>query len=74
MRYHERIVSDPNIMVGKPSIKGTRLTVEFILKLLAQGWSEEEISRNYPDLTHEDIAACKQFAAKGETPLKYEGE
>lgn len=64
MDYQERIASDPNIMAGKPVIKGTRLTVEFVLNLLAQGWDKEEILRNYPGLTHEDIAACQQYAAK----------
>lgn len=64
MDYQERIASDPNIMAGKPVIKGTRLTVEFVLNLLAQGWDKEEILRNYPGLTHEDIVACQQYAAK----------
>jgi uncharacterized protein (DUF433 family) len=58
MNWQERIVSDPRILTGKPVIKGTRLAVEFILDLLANGWSEVEISKNYPRLTHEDIQAC----------------
>ncbi|MFZ5912096.1 MAG: DUF433 domain-containing protein [Chloroflexota bacterium] len=48
-------------MVGKPVIKGTRLAVEFIVDLLAQGWQESEIVRNYPGVTHNDIAACRKF-------------
>jgi uncharacterized protein (DUF433 family) len=56
--WQERIVIDPSILVGKPVVKGTRLAVEFIVDLLAQGWSEMEILRNYPGLTHEDIQAC----------------
>jgi uncharacterized protein (DUF433 family) len=61
----QRITVDPKIMVGKPVIKGTRLTVEYILKLLARGWSEEEILRNWPGLTHEDIQACRAYAGGG---------
>ena len=62
MDNRKRIVTDPKIMVGKSVIKGTRITVEFILELLAKKWSEEEILRNYPDLTHEDIVACQQYS------------
>lgn len=59
-----RIVLNPKIMVGKPIIKGTRLTVEFILNLLAHGAPFSEILDEYPDLTHDDILACILFAAK----------
>ena len=62
MNWQERITVDPAILVGKPIIKGTRLAVEFIVDLLAQGWSEAEILRNYPGLTHEDIRACLRYA------------
>lgn len=62
MSWQERIVIDPGILVGKPVIKGTRLAVEFIIDLLAQGWSEAKILRNYPGLTHEDIHACLAYA------------
>ncbi len=62
MSWQERIVIDPGILVGKPVIKGTRLAVEFIIDLLAQGWSEGDILRNYPGLTHEDIQACLAYA------------
>ena len=58
----ERIVVDSKILVGKPVIKGTRLAVEFILDLLAQGWSQEEILRNYPGLEAQDIQACLAYA------------
>jgi len=58
MIWQDRIVIDPAILAGKPVIKGTRLAVEFIIDLLAQGWSELEILRNYPGLTSEDIQAC----------------
>ena len=63
MKWQERIVIDPDILVGKPTIKGTRLAVEFIVDLLAQGWSEAEILRNYPGLTSEDIRACLAYAS-----------
>ena len=62
--WQERIVLDPKVMVGKPTVKGTRLTVEFIIELLAQGWSEAEILRNYPGLTVQDIRACLAFASQ----------
>jgi len=63
MNWRERIVVDPKILVGKPVVKGTRLAVEFVVDLLAQGWSEAEILRNYLGLTHEDITACLQYAS-----------
>ena len=62
MNWKERIIVDPKILVGKPVIKGTRLAVEFIVELLAQGWAESEIMRNYPGIAHEDIAACLMYA------------
>ena len=58
----ERIVIDPDVLVGKPVIHGTRLSVEFVLGLLAQGWSEEQVLANYPGLTSEDIRACLAYA------------
>jgi uncharacterized protein (DUF433 family) len=58
----ERIVIDPSIMVGKPIIRGTRLTVPFILGLLARGATETEILEEYPGLTPEDVRACLAFA------------
>ena len=63
MDWSERIVIDPNILVGKPVIKGSRLSVEFIIDLMAQGWSEAELLRNYPGLTQEDIQACLAYAS-----------
>jgi uncharacterized protein (DUF433 family) len=50
--------------VGKPVIKGTRLAVEFIVDLLANGWTEDEVLRNYPGLTREDIHACLAYASQ----------
>ncbi len=60
----ERIVINPNVMVGKPVIKDTRLTVEYILGLLAQGATFEEVIEEYQGITTEDIQACLLFATK----------
>ena len=60
----ERIVVNPRIMVGKPVIRGTRLTVEYILNLLAHGATVAEILEEYDGLTQEDIQACLLFATK----------
>jgi uncharacterized protein (DUF433 family) len=62
MNWQERIVADPGVLTGKPVIKGTRIAVEFVLDLLANGWTESEILLNYPRLTHEDIQACLSYA------------
>jgi len=64
MGWKERIVIDPDILVGKPVIKGTRLAVEFIIDLLAQGWTEQDILRNYPGITRQDIQACLAYASE----------
>ena len=58
----ERIVVDPETLAGKPVIRGTRLAVEFILELLAAGQSEQDVLRNYPGLTRDDIIACLSYA------------
>ena len=63
MDWEHRIVIDPEILVGKPIVKGTRLAVDLIIDLLAQGWPESEILRNYPGLTREDIKACLGYAS-----------
>lgn len=60
----ERITIDPAVMRGKPVIKGTRLTVEYILGLLGHGVTTEELRREYDGLTDEDVQACLLFAAK----------
>jgi uncharacterized protein (DUF433 family) len=62
MNWQERITIDPSILVGKPVIRGTRLAVELIVELLAQGWSEEEVLKNYPGITQEDMQACLGYA------------
>lgn len=60
----ERITLDPKIMVGKPVIKGTRLTVEYVLNLLAHGETIQNIIDEYKDITVDDIQACLLFASK----------
>jgi uncharacterized protein (DUF433 family) len=67
MNWHERIEVNSQVLVGKPVIRGTRLAVEFIVGLLARGWSEQQIFDNYPGITHEDISACQNYAAKNWT-------
>ena len=62
MKYSNRITTDPKILVGKPIIRGTRLSVEFIIELFAGGWSEEEVLRNYPGIAKEDIVACFEYS------------
>ena len=62
MNWQEHITADPSVLVGKPVIKGTRLAVEFILELIAEGWSEADMLRNYPGLTREQILACVAYA------------
>jgi uncharacterized protein (DUF433 family) len=56
------IVVDPAILAGKPVVAGTRLSVEFVIGLLAEGWDEAEILANYPSLTREHILACLAYA------------
>jgi len=64
MSWQERITVDPAILVGKPVVKNSRLAVEFIIDLLAQGWSDADVLRNYPGLTAEDIRACLAYASE----------
>lgn len=60
----DRISVNPRVMVGKPVIRGTRLTVEYILELLAHGTAMDEILEEYPGLVKDDIYACLLFASK----------
>ena len=64
MDWHERITVDPEVLVGKPVIRGTRIAVEFIVDLLARGWTTEEILAEYDHLTREDIQACLAYASE----------
>jgi uncharacterized protein (DUF433 family) len=62
--WRERITVDPKALSGKPIIKGTRIAVEFILELLANSWTVEDILKNYPQLKREDVAAALKYAAE----------
>jgi uncharacterized protein (DUF433 family) len=59
---HPRIALDPAVLAGKPVIRGTRLSVEFVIGLMAEGWNETDIMANYPGITHEDVIACLAYA------------
>ncbi len=62
MNWREHIHSDPNILAGKPVIRGTRISVELILERLSDGWGEEELLRSYPHLKQAHIRAALAFA------------
>ncbi len=62
MHWEDRITADTAILVGKPIVRGTRISVEFILDLLSSRWSEQQILDNYPVLQTEDIEACLRYA------------
>ena len=64
MNWRDYIVSDPEVLVGKPSVKGTRLSVELVLERLADGWTAEDLFRSYPRLTPEALQAVFAFAAE----------
>jgi len=62
--YEGRITINPKVLVGKPIIRGTRISVEFVLELLGNGWTHEQILENYPQLKKQDIVAAIQYAAR----------
>jgi uncharacterized protein (DUF433 family) len=62
MMEHPRISLAPDVLAGKPVIRGTRLAVEFVIGLMADGWSEADILANYPNIAHDDIIACLAYA------------
>lgn len=62
MNWRERVSIDPEVLVGKPVIKGTRIAVEFVIDLLARGWTREQILREYDHLTRDDLQACLAYA------------
>lgn len=64
MNWQERIIVDPEVLVGKPIIKGTRISVELILDRVADGWSIEDMLDSYPHITRDDILAALSFAAE----------
>lgn len=71
MNWKDRIVNDPLVLAGKPTVKGTRISVKLVAGLLEAGiWSEADILRNYPRLTPDDLNACRLYAATGE-PLSF---
>ena len=68
MEWNERITVNPEALGGRPAVKGTRLSVSFILELLAAGSSERAILDNYPQLSQEDIRACLRYASESLEP------
>lgn len=69
MDYRDRIILDPEVRFGKPTVRGTRIAVGDVLSYLASGMSEDEILSDFPQLTREDIRACLAFAADRERRL-----
>ena len=63
MNWRERIETNPEVLAGKPVVRGTRLAVELILELLAAGQTEADLLSNYPRLVHEDLLACLSYAS-----------
>jgi len=64
MDWRDRIEVNPKVLVGKPIVRGTRISVELVLEMIAAGVSEAEILDNYPGLSAEDIRACVAYAAE----------
>ena len=64
MDWEERVDLNPEVLAGKPVVKGTRLSVQLILELLADDWSTEEILDQYPTLTKDDVLACLRYASE----------
>jgi uncharacterized protein (DUF433 family) len=65
MKWQEYIVSDKNILLGKPVIKGTRISIELILELLEGGWDEKQILESYPALTTDSLKAVYAYLREG---------
>lgn len=63
MSYTNRVVTNPNLMLGKPVIKGTRITVELILRKLAEGMTQDQVLAAYPSLSNEDVYAALTYAS-----------
>lgn len=64
MNWRQYIHADPEILVGKPVVKGTRLSVDFLLRLFAAGWTEQQVLENYPTLTSDALRAIFAFTAE----------
>lgn len=69
MPYRDRLVIDPEVRGGRPTIRGTRIAVQDVLEYLGNGGSEVELLEDFPDLAHEDVTACLAFAADRERRL-----
>ncbi len=65
MDWRTRIVSDKDVLLGKPVIKGTRISVEVILELLAEGWAETQVLESYPNINAEDLKAVFAYLRDG---------
>ena len=63
MTWQDRITVDPNVLVGKPIVKGTRISVEFVIDLLARGWTTAQVLNEYDHLKPEDVQACLAYAS-----------
>jgi uncharacterized protein (DUF433 family) len=63
MDWRDRITVDPNVLVGKPVIKSTRIAVGFILELLGRGWTVEQVLQEFDHLTPEDVQACLSYSS-----------
>lgn len=63
MKWQERIEVNEKVLVGKPVVKGTRIAVEFVVDLLARGWTAQRVLQEYDQLTAEDVQACLAYAS-----------
>ena len=64
MEWRDHIAVDPQILVGKPVVKGTRISVELVIDLLAAGWTEQQVLDSYPTLEADDLRACLAYASE----------
>ena len=64
MSWHQFIHSDPDVLLGKPVVKGSRISVDFILNLFATGWTKEQVLKNYPNISADSLKAVFAFAAE----------
>ena len=71
MDWRERITTEPDILMDKPTIKGTRISVELVVGWLAQGWTHEQLLESYPHITRDDILAALAFAAEMLREVRY---
>lgn len=67
MDWKDSIISNENVLLGKPIIKGTRISVEHIVSLFSQGWTDDAILSNYTNLTHQHLQAVKLFSKELQT-------